>query len=130
MFAASPAEFLNRAVQAERAARQADGRAELHHGLVEVAWPVGIEQTSSNLLDFCPRDCSRMIPIRATLGRSRQTENDALDISIDYGGSLSEGDAGDGGGGVVADAGKLAQRLRILGYMATIRFDDSLCPTM
>ncbi len=51
-----------------------------------------------------------------------QPGHDALDIAVDHGGGLVEGDGGNGGGGIRAYAGQALQRRGVIGENAAMRF--------
>ena len=53
VFASGFAARLHRALEAERVAGKADGCAEFHHGLVEIAGALGVDELCGELLDFC-----------------------------------------------------------------------------
>ena len=98
VLAAGAAEGINRAVEAERAARQADGGAELHHGLVVVTGRVAArggavagEQRGGEPLDVKARGGGLL------LGLAGDAEEHALDVAIDDGDAFAKGNAGDGG---------------------------------
>ncbi len=55
-----------------------------------------------------------------------EAEKDALDIAIDHGDTLAEGDAGDGGAGVLADARKGTEFDGGVGERASALLDDEL----
>ena len=87
---------MNGAVVANRIYRKAYSRAELHHGLVEIAGIFGIEQSFGRAPALCAVGC-------------KHTPQDTLDVAIHYCGAFAEGDAGDGSGSVASDAGKRAE---------------------
>ena len=99
--AARCAPLVQRTEQALRRSRRADGRTQLHHGLVEVAGTLAIEQRFRSL--------PRRFP---SLGRAKHALQHALDVAIDDGDRLSERDARDRGRGVASDAGKFAPLFR------------------
>ena len=110
VLAACLAHGVDRTVQTEGCPRQADGRAELHHGLVVIAGGVDAF-ADAPLRDECA--CLALHEGAAfggfDLGAAGQAEQDALDVAVDDGDAFAEGDAGDGGAGVFADAGEGAE---------------------
>ena len=96
------AEFRDRTSSAGRVAGQADGRAELHHGLIEIAGPPSIEQRARP-----PRQSARRArrrgDLRSVVG---QPADHADDIAINRGVRQVERDAGDRRRRVGTHAGK------------------------
>ncbi len=90
---------------------------ELHHGLVVIAGGVEVvidaaawHERGGLLLD------EGAVGGGAFFGATGEAEKNALNVAIDDGDALTEGDAGDGGAGGLADAGKGAElRLQCAG---------------
>ena len=91
-----------RAQQALGIARGADRCAEVHHRLGEVAGALGRGDRIGGLADRLARARQRFID-------REQPGDDALDVGIDHHRAPPEGNRGDGGGCVGAEAGELAQ---------------------
>src|SRR5205823_14644462 len=62
--------------------------------------------------------------LRKRLAHGEHSGDDPLDIAVDGGGAMIEGDGGDRRGGIIADPGKGAQLGRIFGELAAMAFDD------
>ena len=80
--------------------READGCAQIHHGLIEVAGPGGRDERLRRIIQrlFFPRGVS------VGSSKSNQAAQDADHVSVHGGCALSEGDARDGAGHVGAKA--------------------------
>ena len=119
-------------MQAERVARETDGGAEFHHGLVEISGALGIDEFVGEALDLggAKRGMGLAVGGCAVFGHASLAEEDAFDVAVDDGGGFSEGDAGDGGRCVSADAGELAEFGGGLGELAVVFGDDGLCSLM
>ena len=109
--------------KALRIARRANGGAEFHDGLVEVAGAARVDECSREFLNFAADGRFADGIVRFP---SADAAEDALDISVDHGDMLAVGDAGDGGGGVGADAGELAQFGGGAGHDSEVLGDDGL----
>ena len=117
---AQPARFAGVGQGADQALRRSDGadpRPEIHHSLREIA---------RALFGGDPRH-QRTQP-RAGLGQGlvegEEPADDALDIGIDDDGASPEGDRGDGGRAILADAGQRPQSLfRVWKTPAMLRRD-------
>ena len=94
MLAFCPAVGLNGAHQALRASRQADGGAQFHQRLVEVAWPLRVHQLIGQSLDFAGEH--RPSCFACGLPAFKPAQN-ALHIAVHHSHPLSKGDAGNGG---------------------------------
>ena len=129
VFAARFAEFEHGALQAEWSTRCADGSAELHHGLVVIAGSGGAFGAGFSLGHERLRDVRDAGAAGGGFffGVAGDAEEYALDVAVDYGDVFAEGDAGDGGGGVVADAGEGAEFVRGFGELAAELADHELC---
>ena len=99
-FPVGRAECPHRADQAQGAMAQADRGAQFHHGLVVVAGSGGGYEL--------PRQRGKALAaadaVSIRRGIARQAGEDPDHVAVDAGRGLAEGDAGDGGGGVGADA--------------------------
>lgn len=89
------------AKRAVRAARQANGLAELHQSLVEITGPAAGEQALQLIIHRAAqwRSCG-------TAAESKQSSDHARRVAVHNGIGLAKGDAEDGARGVIADAGK------------------------
>jgi hypothetical protein len=81
--------------------------------LVEIAGAIGIEEQLGLPPDF-----------RLGNFAARQALNNSFDVAINYSHGFFEGDAGDGGGGVSPDAGKIAEGGRGLRENAAVPFNN------
>jgi len=111
VLSAGVAEVHDGALEAERLAREADGGAELHHGLVVVAGRVGAFLALGGLGNegLGGAGEARAGGGGTVFGEAEDTEEDALDVAVEDGDGFAEGDGGDGGCGVLADAGEGAE---------------------
>lgn len=100
-------------------ARGAEGGTEFHHGLVEVAGVARIEEGSGDFLEAGAG--GGRLDVR---GIVRKAGEDAGDIAVEGGVGELKGDAGDGGGSVVTDAGEFVD-LVVSGWKSAT-FDDGL----
>src|SRR5262249_7664564 len=91
----------NRTKQTLWRTRGAKRRAEFHHCLIPVAGRVWVEQAVRFLLQRLP--FFRLAQIAANCAETRKH---ARYVSVEHGGAVIEGDAGDCGRGVVANSGK------------------------
>jgi hypothetical protein len=107
VLAAGAAEVHHGALEAEGLARKADGGAELHHGLVVVAGRVGAFLAFAGLGNegLCGAGETGAGLGGAVFREAEDTKEDALDVTVEDGDGFTEGDAGDGGRGVLANAG-------------------------
>ena len=88
--------------RARRTFRRTDCGAEIHHRLGKIT-------ATPRWGQFASQPAQLRLRSRQRLADSEQPADDALDIAIDRAGRRIEGDRGDGGGGVIADAGQRAQ---------------------
>jgi hypothetical protein len=111
VLAAGAAEVHHGALEAEGLARKADGGAELHHGLVVVAGRVGAFLAFAGLGNegLCGAGETGAGLGGAIFREAEDTKEDALDVAVEDGDGFTEGDAGDGGRGVLANAGEGAE---------------------
>src|SRR6201996_3303243 len=111
VLAAGAAEVHDGALEAEGLAGEADGGAELHHGLIVVAGRVGALFALGGRRDedLCDEGEARAGFGGAVFGLAEDAEEDALDVAVDDSDGFAEGDGGDGGCGVLADAGEGAE---------------------
>ena len=88
---------------------------EVHHGLVESCW-LSVRQQRLRQL------CEEMLAFGGVDGcvDAEVARQDAVDVSVDNGNGLSESDAGDGGGGVVAHAFQLSDVVEGVGEVSQI----------
>ena len=100
--------------QAARIARGADRRAEVHHGLREIARALGRRDPRRRRTDRGPA-------ARQRLGNREQPRHHPLDIGVDHHRAPPEGDRGDGGGGVIAHPRQAAQARLGIGKRAQFR---------
>src|SRR5262249_7326143 len=100
----------DRAEQTERIAGQADRGAELHEGLVEVTGLAWLEPLLCDGAEAFPSARAADIG-RIVLHARDHTQH----IAIEHGARNRKGDAGNGSGGVIADSGKSADRVVVLG---------------
>ncbi len=110
---------IERTERAGRPARRADRRAEVHHGLREIARPV-----------LRRHGCDERAHVRLCRRQGRldgvETGDDPLDIAVEHGALPVEGDGGDGGGRIVADAGQGLQSFLGVGKDAAVPEGDRL----
>jgi len=100
-------------------ARGADAGTEFHHGLVVVAGGSGRDEGVGERIEQLPDGgvFDRGVDVE-------QAGEDADDVAVDHGDRFAEGDAGDRGGGVGADAGERAETGGRLGEAsAAVRHD-------
>ncbi len=111
VLAAGAAEIHDGALEAEGLAREAEGGAELHHGLVVVAGRVGAFFAFGGRRDEGLGGAGEAGAGLggAVFGEAEDAEEDALDVAVEDGDGFAEGDGGDGGCGVLADAGERAE---------------------
>jgi hypothetical protein len=83
--------------------------------LVEITGAIGVEERLGLPPDFRLRDFA-----------SRETLNDSCDVAVNDGRGFIEGNAGDGRGGVVSDAGKTAERGGGLRENTAVEFNNFL----
>ena len=101
---------------AGRVRRRADGGAEIHHGLGEIAgaapWRQRPRQPGNLRLGRRQRRCHRVEP-----------RDHPFDIAVDRRRRRIIGDRGNGGGGIGSDAGQLAQRRFALRNCSAVALD-------
>jgi hypothetical protein len=112
-----------RAGQAGRRPRRADGGAELHQALVEIAGRAIGGQRGHHLAGALPQELLAARRLHVVLDREDAGEHPG-DIAVDEGGALAVGDRGDGARGVGADAGHLAERRGRPRQRAAVAVDD------
>jgi hypothetical protein len=112
-----------RAGQAGRRSRRADGGAELHQALVEVAGRAIGGQRGHDLAGALPEQLLAACRLHVVLDREDAGEH-AGDVAVDQRRALAVGDRRDGARGVGADARHLAQRGRRPWQRAAMAFDD------
>src|SRR5690606_23494754 len=113
--ATGPAQVGERALAAAGIAWAADGGAEFHQPLVEVARSLGGYQRAAGFLQR--RGCEI---------RVEQSRQHAARVAVDGRRRLAERDAGDGAGSVFADAGQFAERGGGAGHVALKLLADEL----
>jgi hypothetical protein len=111
VLAAGAAEAEDGALEAEGLAGEADGGAELHHGLVVVAGRIGAFFAFGGRRDEGLGGAGEAAAgfRGAVFGEAEDAKEDALDVAVEHGDGFAEGDGGDGGCGVLADAGEGAE---------------------
>ena len=100
--------------------RQADGRAEVHEGLIQgtcclTAWVIWRERFLDGTADGGLGD---------VLAALQHAHGDAQDVAVDSGQGQAEGNRADGAGRVAADARQLEQRRKIRGQLAAVLLAD------
>jgi hypothetical protein len=112
-----------RAGQARRGPRRADGGAELHEALVEVAGSAVRGQGGHDLASALPQELLAARRLHVVVDGEDAREHPG-DVAVDQGRALAVGDRRDGAGGVGADAGHLAQGRRSARQRAAVALDD------
>ncbi len=106
-------------MEAQGRAGQAHGRTQLHDGLVCVAGALGVEQLVRSRLYLHP----------AARAQAQNPRHHPLHIAVDHRDWFAERDAGDSGGGVLADARQPAQCFGGLGqHPPMLGSDHPRCP--
>ena len=123
VLAAGAAKRVEWAGKALGGAGEADGCAELHHGLVEVAGQGGMEEGGGEGVDGAGEG-----GLVGGVGRAEAGEalDDALDVAVYDGDGLVVSDGGNGGGGVEPDAGEGAEACGGGGKDAGVVLGDGL----
>lgn len=94
-----------RAVRTCGPPRKADGRAQFHQRLIEIARPPHVEQPFRGFLKPVAGHLSLHVS-----GLASDSREHAHHVAVEHRVGQTEGDAGDGGGRVVPDAGERADR--------------------
>ena len=110
------AAFVPGTQRAGRRLRRADGGAEIHHGLGEIAGAPWRRQSARQPGNFRLRRRQRRVD-------RIKPRDDALDIAVDRRRRRIERDGGDGGGGIGADAGQSAKTLFARGELTAVPLD-------
>lgn len=113
--------FLERTAAALWVLRCALRRAKVHKGLIESTWIFFVNEFFANCSDFFAG-----FVLRYVFANAENAADNAQDVSIHGGVGQSEGDGGDGGGGVVADAFERADFIVCAGESAIMAGDDLL----
>ena len=103
VLAAGGATFADRAGEAHRRFGKADCGAEFHHGLIEIAGALGVDEVFGGAAEFTAAGYAGDGLVAEVAGE------DALDVAVDGSDRLAKSDRGNGCGGVNADAGKTAE---------------------
>ena len=118
VLAACGATFADRAGEAHGRFGEAEGGAELHHGLVEIAGALAVDEVFGGAAEFAAAGYAGDGLV------AEVASEDALDVAIDGSDGLAKSDRGHGRGGVDADAGKTAEGCRSGGNLSLMFGDD------